>query len=287
MNRKNLTIIGESINYSIPRIKKLFDECVKSGDFSSIQKVAIRQKTQGAKYLDINVGSLSSEIMSETVRKVQEVVDLPLCFDDSDPQKLAAGFEAYNYEKAKEGLPILNSATEFKADTVFELRKRGKCRVILLVSERMEGTSLCYNSTTEEAYRTAKRLFFKALQYGFEPDQIYIDPGIVSIAADMKGLANLTLDLIEKVSSDPELKNVHKVIGITNFIFGLPPKLKMPLQNAFLTMAIQRGLDTVIGNTSVEYKILDDSDEYIQGLKKVLAADGYNRQIALLELYKK
>jgi len=284
MKIKELTIIGETINYSIPRIKKLMDKAAQSGDFSEIQKIAEKQ-SEGASYIDINVGTLPAEILAKIIEKVQQVVDIPLCIDDPDPAKLKAGLGVYNYGKAKNRPPILNSATESRADAVFSFKKKKEFGVILLVSERMEGASLHHNSTAKEIFDTAKRLFTRAQECGFQSEEIYIDPGMVSIAGDSEGRANVTLDALEMINTDPAMRNVHKILGLSNFTFGLPPYIAPHLQNAFLTLAMEHGLDTIIGNTSRTYSITDENNEYLKGLQKVLDAKGFDRQMILKELY--
>jgi len=250
-----LTIIGEKLNYSIPRIKTLMDNACESGNFSEIQKIAQKQEEKGVNYLDINVGTLPIEIMQAITKAVQEVTNLPLCFDSDDFSKLRAGLEVYNYEKS---LPILNSANETRINNVLSLKK--EFQLILL----------SYDEKGKRNYEIAKNLFRKSLEYGFKPDQLYIDPGMVTIAADMEGLTNVALNTIKKVNSDPEMKGVHTLVGLSNLTYGMPPKSKLPFQNAFLTLAIERGLDTIIGNSRKKYNALDESDQALIDLKTIL-----------------
>lgn len=270
MTIDSLKIIGEELNYSIRRIGALMDSAYKTNNLEGIKRIAQEQESKGAAYLDINIGSLPVEMMALTTKAVQEVVSIPLCFDSDDVSKLEAGLEAYDCRK---GLPILNSATEFRIDKVLSLRNKKDCQVVLLVYDRMDGDSHVVNKTREETYQTSKRLFAKALEYKFKPDQIYIDPGMHSIGADEHGFANLTLDTIEKVNSDPDMRGVHTLVGLSNLTFDMPPKSKLPLQNAFLTLAIERGLDTIIGNLGRKYEILEKEDPYLVALHKVLESE--------------
>jgi hypothetical protein len=48
-----LTLIGESINDSVPSTKKLFDE----NDIPALLELARRQDAGGADYIDINIGA--------------------------------------------------------------------------------------------------------------------------------------------------------------------------------------------------------------------------------------
>ena len=52
MPLSGLTIIGETINDSVPSTKKLFD----AGDIDGILELARSQDEKGAAYIDVNVG---------------------------------------------------------------------------------------------------------------------------------------------------------------------------------------------------------------------------------------
>ncbi len=266
MTLDSLKIVGERINYSIPRIKDLMD----SGNFEEIKRIAQEQEIQGAEYLDINIGSLPVEMMALITSAVQEAVNIPLCFDSDDVLKLEKGLESYDYRK---GLPIINSATESRIERVLSLKNKKNFQAVLLVSERIGGNSLVQNISSEDAYKTAKRLFLKARDYGLHADQIYIDPGTPPIGADESGLVNMALETIQRVNSDPDIKGVHTLVGLTNLTFSLPQKGRLPLQNAFLTVAVENGLDTIIGNPGRKYEILKAEDPYLKALKKVLKSE--------------
>ena len=60
-------------------------------------------------------------------------------------------------------------------------------------------------------------------------------------------------DAIQLIGADPELKGVHMMGGLSNIGQQLPPKaadgsdLKHSLENAFLTLTVPLGFDTVLG----------------------------------------
>ena len=56
-----LTIIGESINDSVPSTKQLFD----ANDIDGLLELARFQDEKGAAYLDVNVGARPPEFMAE------------------------------------------------------------------------------------------------------------------------------------------------------------------------------------------------------------------------------
>lgn len=287
-----LILIGEKINYSIPRIGKLLG----ARDFKAIQTVARAQAASGADYIDINVGPLSPEVMGHTVRAVEEAVTVPLCIDSTDAAMLEAGIRAHDprrlLRERTEGrvpaVPILNSAVESKADRVLSLRERFRCQVVLLVSERLEGGELQRNLTPEQAVETARRLFERARETGFSSGEIYIDPGTAPIASDMEGLVNTALETIGLIRSDPDMGRAHILVGISNLTAGLPVPIRLPLQNAFLTLALTKGLDTLIGDPERSYCALEADDPYLAWLERILRCAGARRleELTSSELYR-
>ena len=106
-----LTIIGETINDSVPSTKKLFE----AGDIAGILELARSQDEKGAAYIDVNVGPRSPEFMAEMVQKIQGVTAKPLSIDTPDPTIAKAGLEAYNLARAGGKKPILNSVSALRA----------------------------------------------------------------------------------------------------------------------------------------------------------------------------
>ncbi len=60
-----LTIIGESINDSVPSTKKIFE----AGDVAGILELARTQDQGGAAYIDVNVGPRSAGIHGRAGQK--------------------------------------------------------------------------------------------------------------------------------------------------------------------------------------------------------------------------
>ena len=87
-----LTIIGESINDSVPSTKKFFDE----NDIPGLLELARVQDERGAAYIDVNVGARSPEFMADLVRRIQSVTAKPLSIDTPDPAIAEAGLRAYD-----------------------------------------------------------------------------------------------------------------------------------------------------------------------------------------------
>src|SRR5271165_3253333 len=100
----SLTIIGETINDSVPSTKQLFD----AGDIEGLLELARSQDQKGAAYIDVNVGARPAEFMADLVRKIQAVTAKPLSIDTPDIAIARAGLEAYDPARAGGKKPILN-----------------------------------------------------------------------------------------------------------------------------------------------------------------------------------
>ncbi len=276
MPPEGVAIIGERINYSIARVRPLFD----TWDAAGIAALAREQAERGVEALDLNVGPLGADVMRKTVETVQGAVKVPLSLDSASPEMLREGLEAID-PKASDGLPILNSATEARIETMVALRRVQRCRVILLVSERRAGERIAPNESVTESLGTAKRLLAKAVEAGFEPAELLIDPSTPALAADLKGLVGTALDAIAAVRADGEMEGVRIVAGLSNLTASLPPAIRLPLQNAFLTIARRNGLDTIIGDPGRDYRILGEGDPALALLEEILARKGSDRLKAL------
>lgn len=289
--KKNLIVIGGSINYFSKFVRGLLEK----RDFKEIKRIALKQAEEGADYINVNVGLLPVEVMEEVVKAVQEVVDKPLCIDSGDPLKLKAGLEAYDLDIGGGMPPLLNSATEVRASSVFSLKRRKDCCVVLLISERFQGGSLKPNISTEELYETAKRLFIKAVRYGFEPEELFADLGLYPLAVDEEGMVNVVLETMEKIKKSPQMNRMHLMVGLTNLTKGLPSKedigrdIKIPLQKAFLKIGMEKGLDTVIWNPASRNVEYDEETKkfYLDKLKEILNLGGIKKIKKIKELYLK
>ncbi|MFX0161989.1 MAG: dihydropteroate synthase [Candidatus Hodarchaeota archaeon] len=286
---KNLIVIGGRINYYSKFVRGLLE----NRDFGEIKRIALEQAEEGADYINVNVGLLPVEVMERVVKAVQEVVDKPLCIDSDDPLKLKAGLEAYDPDIERGMLPLLNSATEARASSVFSLKRVKDCCVVLLISERFESGSLKPNMSTEELYETAKRLFIKAVRYGFKPEELFADLGLYPLAVDEEGMVNVVLETMEKIKKNQQMNRMHLMVGLTNLTKGLPSKedidrdIKTPLQKAFLRIGLEKGLDTVIWNPASRKVEYDEETKkfYLDKLEEILNLKGIKKIKKVKELY--
>ena len=286
-----LNIIGERINPGFKSTRALFD----NEDLPGIQALAVKQAEAGAAYLNVNVGARALtdvDFMARVIRAIQEVVTVPLSFDF--PSKAVQEVCLATYDPARAGgrLPIVNSITEHRWD-LMELYGQYKFKVILMASERVEDGIAKGNKTADEIYSTAKRAALRLQRdYGMPLDDIFIDMSVSAIIADTEALNRSTLDAIRMIGNDPELKGVHMMGGLSNVGQQLPPKaadgsdLKHCLENAFLTLAVPCGFDTVLGTPWRGYAPLPEDHYVLATYRNFLEQSGSNALRAVRKFYR-
>jgi len=273
MPLQGLTLIGESINDSVPSTNALF----AANDLAGITALAKTQADLGAAYIDVNVGPRTPAFMADMVRAVQAVTDKPLSIDSPDFATAKAGLEAYNPAC---GAPILNSISPLRLQ-MFDLLAIQPFRPILLASENLKDGAELPCLTAEETYAAAKLLLETARRHGIRNEDCIIDPGIAPIGTDTENNIHRLMGALRLIHADPGFSGVHVSVGLSNFTVMLPPKrsdgspVKAPLASAFLTRAMPLGLDMVIGSVKTPYAILPEGHPALQCFDDCLAAEGF------------
>lgn len=289
MSIAGLTIIGESINDSVPSTHELFEK----KDIAAIVGLAKSQAESGTAYIDVNIGLRPPAFMADLVKKIQEQVSIPLSIDTPDSEIAAAGLEAYNSDRAGKRKPILNSISQARLQ-MFDIYKKQPFIPILLVTEGKDGDgTIKMNKTAEETYRTAKVMMNIAREHleRVKNINIILDPGIMPIGSDAEGNFKRMMNTIRLIHQDADLKNVNMSVGLSNFTVMLPSKradgspVKGPLESAFLTLAMPIGLNTIIGSVKRKYSLLPDDHPAMQCLKDVLELDGYDVIMRVMNFY--
>jgi 5-methyltetrahydrofolate corrinoid/iron sulfur protein methyltransferase len=283
-----LTIIGETINDSVPSTKKVFD----AGDIPGILEIAKMQDEKGAGYIDVNIGPRSPEFMADMVRKIQGVTSKPLSIDTPDPVIAEAGLKAYDLARAGGKKPIMNSISALRAG-MFDLYKIQPFKPILLVSENVvDGRSKpCH--TAQETFEAAHSLvkMFLTRCPGATNNDCIIDPGIAPIGSDSEGNIHRLVAAMEMIHGDHFFDGFHASVGLSNFTVMLPPKrpdgspVKGALESAFLTKVMPLGLDMVIGSVKRNYEKLSPDHPAMMCLEECLKLSGFDVLMRVREFY--
>jgi 5-methyltetrahydrofolate--homocysteine methyltransferase len=289
MSIAGLTIIGESINDSVPSTHALFEK----NDMAGIIGLAKSQAETGAAYIDVNVGSRSPGFMADVVKKIQQHISIPLSIDTPDPEIAAAGLEVYNPVRAGNRKPILNSISQARLE-MFELYAKQPFIPVLLVVEEVDQNGVAkMNKTAEETHASAKAMVNIARERikKVTNDQIILDPGIMPIGTDSEGSFKRVIDAVKLIHQDADLKGVNMSVGLSNFTVMLPSKradgspVKGALESAFLTMAMPMGFNIIIGSVKRNYSLLPDNHPAMQCLKDVLKLDGFDVIMRVKDFY--
>ena len=226
-----MLIVGEKINSSRPNI----NNAIASGDKEVIQREALAQVSAGADYIDVNAGAFGDqefEYLKWLIRMVQEVVEVPLCIDSSNPEVIRSVLPLVNKT------PMINSIdlTAYALDCLLPLISEFNTKVVALCQSK---AGLAKKS--QEKVDLAKRLAEKVTGAGISLDKLYIDPLVYPLSTDTASALE-SLNAIKKIME--VIPGVHTICGLTNVSYGLP--MRKLINKTFLSQAILQGLDGII-----------------------------------------
>ena len=225
-------IIGERIN---PTGRKTFQEQLRAGDLSAVEKDVADQIAGGAMMLDVNMGAPlvdEAALLAQSVRLIQGITDIPLCIDSSVVEALEAGLAAY------EGKALVNSVTaeDERMELILPLVKKYGAAVIALPNDDKE-----IPEDPQRRFELTQYLVDTATsKYGIPIEDIVIDPLAMPIGADSQMVVR-TLETIELIA---EKIGVNMTLGASNVSFGMPDR--HTLNSVFLPMAMGAGLTSAI-----------------------------------------
>lgn len=276
--RHPFRLIGELINHSFARAARAW----KARDIAGYQKLARLQADLGADYITLNIDGTQSmrvtpqdmyDFLPELVPAIQEVTNVPIAFDNPGVEFHRRALKVYDSKKS--GRPILNSvaASRQNLQEMLELAREYDTMVIGMASEKfVEGGGaqcLCADDVYGASRGLVHLLRDKA---GRTNDQIILDPGLAPVGADTYGLVNMGLDAMKRIRADHDLAGVHISVGLTNFSFGMPRHLREEVESAYLTIAVNAGLDFVLGNPEKNLHLLAKDDWHVKGIESALEA---------------
>ena len=225
-------ICGERLN---PTGKKKLKAALAEGNFEYLQHEALAQKDAGADFLDLNCGVPNSDekaLLCQAVRKVQEVCDLPLQLDSSNPEAIAAAIRLYN------GVPMINSVNgaEESMSRLLPIIARYQAPSVTLPLDERGVPESC-----EGRIEIAHRIIERAESMGIDRRLLVFDGLVMAISSNPQ-YGKITIDTLSALKK----LGVYTTIGLSNVSFGLPER--GTLNRNFLAMAFMGGLDMPIMN---------------------------------------
>ena len=227
-----MILIGESINV----MSKTIGPALKERNPQPIQELAKAESESGVDYLDINIGparKAGDELMAWVVNTVQEVTDLPLSLDTTNPVAMEAGL------KVHKGRALINSISLARMDEELPLAKKYNAYMIGLLWGR-EGMPRDAN----ERGMIAAELIYKADEMGIPNEDIWFDP-IVTPAVNVD--TNQVKPCLEFMSMLQDIApGCKSTVGLSNVSNGTPTHLRPYLNRTYLMMLLKYGLYSAI-----------------------------------------
>lgn len=225
-------IIGERIN---PTGRRIFQEQLRAGDLSAVERDVKAQVEGGADVLDINMGvplTDEPELLAKAITMVQELTDLPICIDSSVVEALEAGLSVY------QGRALVNSVTaeDDRLALILPLVKKYDAAIIALPNDHDE-----IPMEADKRLVLTKKIYDVAVdQYGLAPEDIVIDPLAMPIGAD-PNIVNVAYETMHRIRDE---FGFNMTVGASNVSFGMPGR--HAINSTFLPMAMTVGLTSAI-----------------------------------------
>jgi 5-methyltetrahydrofolate--homocysteine methyltransferase len=232
---RRFCLIGERIN---PTGRRIFQEQLRAGDLSAVERDVIAQVEGGADVLDVNMGvpmTDEPELLATAIRMVQSLTDKPVCIDSSVVEALEAGLAAYD------GRALVNSVTaeDDRMALILPLVKKYDAAIIALPNDADE-----IPMEADRRLELVQHIVDVATkEYGIALQDIVIDPLAMPIGADTS-VVNTALDTMRRIR---DVHGLNMTCGASNVSFGMPDR--HTLGAAFLPMAMTAGLTSAIMDT--------------------------------------
>ncbi len=231
-------IIGENIHIISASVKEALKE--RNGRF--FQDLAVSQVAAGANALDLNLGPRKAdgeEIFPWMVGLMEEVVDVPLCFDSTNIVGIEAGLK-----KVTKAQPIINStsAEPERLEKVPLVAKKYNTRLVALTM----GKSGIPVAADERVNIALESLIPRALEIDFPISDLIIDPLVLTVS----GCQEYCPHLIEAVRTlqyawDPP---PPISVGLSNVSNAVPRENRPLINRVYCAMLMGVGLQMMIAD---------------------------------------
>ncbi len=235
LRRKLVILVGENINI----MSQTIGPALRQKDPQPIQELARAETEAGVSWLDLNIGparKAGDELMSWLVNTVQEVTNLPLSLDTTNPVAMEAGL------KACQRKALINSVSlqPERLEKVLPLVKQYNASMIGLLWG-VEGMPRDAN----ERCLLAVDLIYKANQLGIPNENIWIDPIVTPVSVEINQIT-ACFEFMSMLSDiAPDCKSI---VGLSNVSNGTPAHLRPYLNRTCLAMLMKYGLYSAIAD---------------------------------------
>jgi 5-methyltetrahydrofolate--homocysteine methyltransferase len=250
-----------------------FAKLIRNGDYTSAVAVARQQVESGAQVLDVNLddGMIDGvEAMQRFLRLISsepDIVRVPIMIDSSDFAIIEEGL------KNVQGKCIVNSISlkdgeEEMIRRANLIRRYGAAVVVMAFDETGQA------DTIERRVEVCSRAYDVLVNtVGLPPEDIILDPNILTVATGMPEHDAYALDFIKTCKLLKE-KLPHVIVsgGVSNVSFSFRGNnaLREAMHSAFLYHAIQSGMDMGIVNAGKLPVYADIPDDMLEAVEDVL-----------------
>ena len=234
---QTVVCIAESINI----MSKTIGPAMKERNPEPIQKMAKEETDLGADYLDLNIGPAKKdgpELASWIVKIVQDVVDIPISLDTTNPEAMIAGLKA-SKDPSKVLMNSISAQPE-RMEKLIPVAAEMGCDVVAL----LWGPEGMPRDANERA-ALAVDLIMQLNEAGVPNEKIWVDP----IATPITLGAEQILSGLEFLSMLQDIApGAKSTIGLSNVSNGVAKHLRPYLDRVYLMMLMKYGIYSAILN---------------------------------------
>lgn len=223
--------IAENINI----MSKKLGKAIKERNPDPIQRVAKDAAKLGADYLDLNIGPAKKDALEVSpwiVKIVEEVVDIPISLDTTNPEAMIAGIKA----SKQPSKALINSITIHpeRLNKLAPFAAEVGCDVVAL----LWGESGLPRDANERA-SLAVDLVGKLNEYGIPNEKIWVDPVLTPITLGAQQVKEVLsfLSMLQQITP-----GVKTIVGLSNSSNGVATNLRPYLNRVMLMMLMKYGL---------------------------------------------
>ncbi len=231
-------IIGENIHIISPKVKT----ALADRDEKFFQELAVKQVEAGADAIDLNLGRQKKdwqEVFPWITKVVEEVVDVPLCFDSTNLDGIIAGLK-----EVTKAQPIINStsAEPERLESVPPVAVEYNARLIALTMAK-GGIPV---GADERVNLALEHLLPRAMEVGLPITDLIVDPLVLTVS----GCQEYCPECIEAVrmlqyAGDPP---PAVSVGLSNVSNAVPHEIRPLLNRVYGVMMMGAGLKMMIAD---------------------------------------
>ena len=218
-------------------MSKTLGPAMRERNARPIQEMAKAEIEAGADYLDLNIGPArrgGDQLMEWVVNTVQEVTDLPLSLDTTNPVAMEAGLKVCKTKA------LINSISlqPDRLESELPLASQYNASMIGLLWGK-EGMP---RDANERCMHTVD-LIYLANEKGISSENIWIDPIVSPVSVEINQV-KACLEFMSMLGEiAPECKST---VGLSNISNGTPAPLRPQLNRTYMIMLMKYGLYSAI-----------------------------------------